>query len=279
MYGMNKIALIFSVLIIATCDRGVNARGFVDCEACPEMVSIELDTAVFGSPENEHMRDYWETNQSIEYGCFAAAVGKYEVSEKQYGACVEHGACPPLSSQNEHVSRPKNWAQGYATLEAASAYVDWLSDITGKRYYLPDHKDWEVFARGGDTRPFPNRYWSMPGQDGYCEHSQYCDSGNFDCRERHSKPRPSENAICWLQAKSFGKPSKHGLYALTGGMHELTVPFDKSVDQPIVWKSCSALSDADSCRFASIASKFNTLEGGRYSGFRVFRAIECDDDN
>lgn len=58
--------------------------------------------------------------------------------------------------------------------DAATAYCNWLSRKTGKKYRLPTEAEWEKAARGTDQRRFP---W---GNDIDYDHANYAGKQKFD---------------------------------------------------------------------------------------------------
>jgi formylglycine-generating enzyme required for sulfatase activity len=87
----------------------------------------------------------------------AYAIDKYEVTNIEYRACVQAGACSPPRKQNSHERNHyyKNHRYDlypvlYVSRDNAVQYCTWA----GKR--LPTEAEWEKAARGPiDTRPFP----------------------------------------------------------------------------------------------------------------------------
>ena len=111
-----------------------------------------------GSPWQEADRDRDEgLRHAVRIPAFA--MGRHEVTVAQYLACVQAGGCAApawqadrqlfsgLGASVEHARHPIigiSWQQ-------AQSYVQWLSRITGKNYYLPSETQWEYAARAGST--------------------------------------------------------------------------------------------------------------------------------
>ena len=122
-----------------------------DCPACPEMVVVAAGSFTMGSPPNEKGRLDREGPQRTVTIATPFAVGKHEVTNGEWEACVAAGECEePLFRRDRDRRRPVvgvRWRD-------AKAYVSWLSRRTGKDHRLLSEAEWEYAARGGT----PTRY-------------------------------------------------------------------------------------------------------------------------
>lgn len=154
---------------------------FFDCDdACPAMVSIPgHDASVLGSPDVEPGRLPSEATHNIAIKPFALA--KYEVSVREYLACVSAKSCPepewrePGSEhhiETGHGVTYKALKESIAgddqpivgiSWENAAAYARYLADKTGKRYRLPSESEWEHAARAGTRTPY---WWGFDAKRG-----------------------------------------------------------------------------------------------------------------
>ena len=122
-------------------------RRFRDCEECPWMVVVPAGSFMMGSPSGEAGRDRDEGPVHRVRIAEAFAVGVYEVTFEEWGACRHGGGC----SHNPH---DQGWGRGNRPVmnvswEDVQQYVRWLSRETGERYRLPSEAEWEYVARAG----------------------------------------------------------------------------------------------------------------------------------
>ena len=145
------------ILVLAGCmatnGAGVGQR-FRDCAECPKMVVVPAGSFLMGSPDAEEGRR--EDEGPLHRVTFAApfAVGIYEVTFDEWGACVADGGCGDYWS-----SYSEGWGRGRRPVinlswHDAQTYVAWLSGKTGKRYRLLRESEWEYVARAGTRTPF-----------------------------------------------------------------------------------------------------------------------------
>ena len=120
-----------------------------------EMVYIPSGVFLMGSDEENDQADGDEYPQHEVY-LDGYWIDRYEVTNQQYGKCVDAGACdPPYESgsftrdryftQPEFANYPVIWINWFD----ANRYCEWA----GKQ--LPTEAQWEKAARGTDAREFP----------------------------------------------------------------------------------------------------------------------------
>jgi formylglycine-generating enzyme required for sulfatase activity len=147
---------------------------FRDCPDCPEMVVIPAGSFMMGSPESETTREgvldqfaECERPQHRVTIGYSLALGKYDVTFAEWGACVADGGCDGYRPAD------KGWGRGNRPVinvswEDAESYIAWLnrkvpaSPVTVSTgggegpYRLPSEAEWEYAARAGAVTA---RYW------------------------------------------------------------------------------------------------------------------------
>jgi formylglycine-generating enzyme required for sulfatase activity len=129
---------------------------FSDCPGCPSMVVVPAGSFVMGSPETEVGRRKYEGPQRTVTIGSPFAVGRFEVTSDEWGACVADGGCDrdvPKEGYSSYGDTSKK-PMVNVTWGDAQAYVSWLTRKTGQPYRLLSEAEWEYAARAGTTTPF-----------------------------------------------------------------------------------------------------------------------------
>jgi len=221
---------------------GFPAGAAKDCAHCPEMVVVPAGRFVMGAaPEEEErtllpegFRNRSQPRRSVNVKRFAA--GKFEVTRGEYRVFAEAtgrsgDGCFVWGRADFESDPAKSWRNpGFAqddahpvtcvSWEDASAYVAWLSQLTGRKYRLLTEAEWEYAARAGTTT---TRYW---GDDASmtCDYANGADRSSAarvpgaagwhaaDCDDRYAYTAP---------AGSY-RPNAFGLYDMLGNAEEWT---------------------------------------------------------
>ena len=268
-----RIVLLFSLMLVGvvgcapttpvevTPTSFAPGTSFRDCPECPEMVVIPAGWFMMGSNSAPDEKPVHRVTIAEPF-----AVGRYEVTFKEWDACVTDGGCGSY--------RPRaNWGRRRRPVinvswSDAQEYVRWISHKTEKRYRLLTEAEWEYVARAGTRTIF---WWgSAPGDNhGNC----------FTCRKSHV---PSGTA----PVGSF-RPNAFGLYdtegnvqewvedcwlpsyndAPTNGSAKATERCERRVDRGAAWTTAS-------WRISSHRDWNRPNTRNEFIGFRVARTVD-----
>lgn len=233
-----------------------------DCPDCPTLISLSRGAFTMGGAIDQTEQPAHLVTVDSPF-----AIGKYEVTVREWNACVEAGACSRVAqyaSPNPRAPvRDVSW-------DDAQQYVKWLSVISGKSYRLPSEAEWEYAARGGTS----TRYWW----------GDQMAPGKANCQGCGSPWRIDEPA----EAGSFA-PNPYGLYDMNGSVWEWVQDcwhnsYSQSPGDAVAWEdqpNCSARvirggSWRDSTSYMEVSTRSSDDAGARRSqnGLRVARDIK-----
>ena len=162
----------------------------------PEMVRIPPGKFLMGSVDAGDR----EKPQHEVIIAYAFEIGKYEVTFDEYDAFA--------NATSRKLPDDRGWGRGKRpviniSFNDAEAYVQWLSNKTGKQYRLPSEAEWEYVARAGTQ----TEYWW--GND-IGKNNAVCSSCGSQWDSKQTAP-----------VGSF-KPNAFGLYDTAGNVWELT---------------------------------------------------------
>ena len=164
---------------------------FKDCDVCPPLVVVSAGEFTMGSNENPHEKPVHKVKIPSPF-----AIGQYEVTYAEWGACVDAGAC---RYRPDHEGSPSD-PVGNLNWDDANAYLKWISEKTGQSYRLPSEAEWEYAARAGSNLRF---WWG-----------DEAGVNNANCGD--SKPETNRQ----LASAGSYKGNPFGLYDTAGNLAE-----------------------------------------------------------
>lgn len=233
-----------------------------DCPDCPVLIALSPGSYSMGS----NTGDVTERPAHKVSIAKPFAIGKYEVTVGQWKACVDAGACPAVTNED---NRSPDTPVRDVSWDDAQQYVKWLSKVSGKPYRLPTEAEWEYAARGGTA----TRYWW----------GDQMQTGNANCKDC-GKPWQQDGPV---EVGSFAA-NPFGLHDVNGSVWEWVqdcwhnsyrgAPADGSAwDKPACRERViRGGSWREGASYMPSSTRFKYQNSVRHSqnGFRVARTLE-----
>jgi formylglycine-generating enzyme required for sulfatase activity len=232
-----------------------------DCPDCPELVVVPPGDFEMGSSDSPFEKPQHQVSIAKSF-----AIGRREISFREWDACVTAGSCKTADDD-------RGWGRGEQPVinvswDDAMAFVTWLSQKTGRPYRLPSEAEWEYAARAGTK----TKYWW--GRD--------VGKGNANCDDCGATPVRKA-----LPGGSY-RPNGFGLYDTSGNMYEWVADcwnddYNKAPKDGSPWNSgqCQQRvirggSFANKSNAATSSARFRYDRDVRYyaNGFRVVRDLQ-----
>jgi formylglycine-generating enzyme required for sulfatase activity len=117
------------------------------------MIVVPSGTFTMGSPSDEEGRSDNEGPRNQVTIANPFAVSRFELTFVEWDTCVAYGYCNRRVGDNR-------WGRGRRPVinvswDHAQSYVEWLSDITGKKYRLLSEAEYEHATRAGSQTAYP----------------------------------------------------------------------------------------------------------------------------
>lgn len=139
---------------------------FKDCPMCPEMVIVSADSVFIGSPLNEPGRADSEPEATLTTFHKAFAIGRVEVTRAEFAAfakatgyktatrCEMGKRRGTFDWTKPGIEQDERHAAVCVAIRDVEAYLNWVSEQTGRNYQLPTAAEWEFAARGDTDTPY-----------------------------------------------------------------------------------------------------------------------------
>lgn len=183
----------------------------LECEFCPEMVVLPPGTFTRGTRETQEEQPSEQVTISKSF-----AIGRYEVTVREWAACVAEGACRGGSAQNSRFEdmRPAS----SVSWNDARQYTAWLSKKTGAKYRLASEAEWEYAAGAGRGHAFP--FGAVQNGD-YRPICSYANGADQDVGVVAGSYRFCTDGVGREVARvGRYRPNSWGLHDMAGNVHE-----------------------------------------------------------
>lgn len=209
---------------------------FQDCPVCPEMIVLPLGRFIIGAPreESEALARFWpkpkdgqppklwheDPPHEVLFDV-PIAMGRNEVTNEEWAACVSEGGCRHVPDQKmlrdlgdeveiNDPRQPVIRVSFYDVLE----YTAWLNKKVGAKVYRPPTEaEWEYAARAGTTTRFAQGDTLLKSQANFTKFQWY---------NGRSYPDPKRYGIP-LSVDALDAANRWGLRHMSGNVKEWTM--------------------------------------------------------
>ncbi len=198
---------------------------FKDCSNCPVMIVIPSGSFSMGGPPVDQGRPYAEGELRLVHIPQNFASGKFEITYKEWEACVVDGQCP--------VAKKDDWSSDIHPVvniswKEAFHYTKWLSKKTKKPYRLLTEAEWEYVATGGISRA---RFFGIKTQK-ICSFGNVYDYTAEEVLDYGLEALPCNDYFAFSAPIGSLKPNQFGVYDTLGNVWEWTEDC-----QAILWRN------------------------------------------
>jgi formylglycine-generating enzyme required for sulfatase activity len=143
------------------------AESFKDADFAPEMVVVPAGKFTMGTTDSEIARltkeygDYFKDEAPQHEVTIPQpfAIGRYAVTFDEWEAAQKDKDWQRITGRAPYSPDDQGWGKGRRPAvdvcwDDAQAYVKWLSEKTGKGYWLPSEAEWEYACRAGTRTAF-----------------------------------------------------------------------------------------------------------------------------
>ena len=191
----------------------------IDCRFCPEVVTVPGGRAFkIGAASTEAGASAYEEPQTAVQSRAPFAVGRFEVTNAEWDACVRDNACKgPLRSASGD-SRLGRLPVTNVSWDDAHDFVRWASRVSGQRYRLPTEAEWEYAARAQEDGAEPTPYFFGSKVADLCEAANGAD--------QRLGPLFNTNVLCddgigrEVAPVGLYRPNAFGLFDVSGNVWE-----------------------------------------------------------
>jgi formylglycine-generating enzyme required for sulfatase activity len=214
---------------------------FKECEECPEMVVVPAGSFTMGSPAGEPGALALEGPQHAVTISKAFAVGKFHVTVDQFAAFVGEtqydagSTCRTFEGGKFDDRDGRSWRNpGFPQAGAhpvvcmnwndAKAYVEWLSNKTGRPYRLLSEAEWEYAARARTEPGSYPRLWFGNDEKDLCRYGNVADQKARDSIEgaKGWTVAPCNDGYAYTSPVGSFAPNGFGLNDMMGNAWQWT---------------------------------------------------------